>query len=261
MKNRFKLLVLSIIFVFGISCKTDDTSIDQPSSKIEASPGVSKIYNNIGNPYEYIGQQHNAFVDHFYYNHGPDDISGTIDMATIFFKEEYNITLPASITKDQIENDVTYSIEHSITENIQDLKNEGVISDVAFNYLTQLANYVENPVEAEGIDGFVTKIENLEQELVLANLNTSDKELLLPTISVAKYSSNYWKEVYSPTAKTAQKEEPSTWMKAKIAIHVAGVDLNAAIKSFGVFPPFGSAISASAASAIEQRRIDKLWGK
>lgn len=260
MKNRFKLLFLSIILVFGISCKTDESSFDPAPSKIESTSGLSKIYNNIGNPYEYVGQQHNAFVDHFYYNHGPDDLNGTIDMAIIFFKEQYNIVVPNNITKDQIASDVTYSIEHSITENIQNLKNDGLISEVSFYYLKRIANYVENPVETEGIDGFVTKIENLEKELLLANLNTSDKQFLLSTISIAKYSSNYWREVYSQTNKTVQKEEPSAWMKAKIAIHVAGVDMNAYIKASIIFPP-GAGIYSSIASANEQRRIDKLWGK
>jgi len=255
--KKLLLLVSSIIL---LSCTTNENSIESSSTNIEASTSFSKVYNNVGNPYESVGERHNAFINHFYYNNGPDDLNGTIDMGVNFFSQEYNIVLPDNITTDNIANTVQYSIDHSITENIQHLRNEGSISDLSFAYLTRLANYIENPIEAEGIDGFINKIENLEIELIVANLPDSDKQFLLSTISIAKYSSNYWKEVYEQPSSVILKTEPTAWQKAKIAIHVAGVDMNAYIKGAIIFLP-GAELYSSIASANEQRRIDKLWGK
>lgn len=257
MINKIKILFVSILLLSGVSCKTDESTIENMSTmgNIQSS---AKTYNNIGNPYEYVGQHHNAFLDFYMQQNSPEDLNDIIEMARQFFQNQYALTLPDSISNQEVATNVTYSIEHSISENIMALKNAGSISDLTYNYLAQLANIVENPADDEDLNDFVNKIENLEKTLLLANLTGADKEILLSVISVAKYSANYWKEVYGSSENIALKGEPSTWTKVKIAIHVAGVDLNAQIKASLFLPPGLSGIYATIASSKEQSRIDKI---
>ena len=60
MTNKLKLLTLSALFFITFSCNQDDMRQDSIVPTTENSSLASKVNDN---PYEFVGTQHNLFLD------------------------------------------------------------------------------------------------------------------------------------------------------------------------------------------------------
>jgi len=205
MKNKLKLSAAGILFLLTLSCNqgenTDIEAFSHP--KTENSSIGSKQYSNVGNPYEYVGENHNLFLEYWSSQNSPD-CSGTINLVMDFSNQVYSdVDASDDMSYDEVLNAVNYSLGQTFTDQIEQSHNQGRISDVVYNEVIKLANIYHNASETEGIDVLIQKIENLEKSILLLSLNEDDEPILLSVISIAKYSANYWREVYY--------ERPSQW--------------------------------------------------
>ncbi|MBB6370323.1 hypothetical protein [Chryseobacterium shigense] len=256
MKNKLKLFTLSVMFLFTFSCNNDESIKTEESLlyKTESSAIMTKQYNYIGNPYESVGQFHNSFLDYYFESDNSDEISDIAELAVSFYKDQNNTNPLDYIQYPNIIADVNYSINNTVSETINKLNNQGVISNVTKNYLNQIFDILSAAEASGDINNFINEVENIEEEMLEADLNDADKKILLPVISVAKYSSNYWNEVYISLSASSPNGKTDNLLRAKQAIHIAGVDLNAQITASIWAGPFAGII-ASSASAKEAKRI------
>lgn len=214
MKKKLKLLTVSALFLFTFSCNRDENiKIEESvSAKTENTSMMAKQYNNIGNPYEYVGESHNLFLESWS-SQSPTDLSNIVNLSIDFSNQiNNNINILDYVSHDEILNSVNTSLNQPFTTQIEQSHNEGKISDVVYQQLLRLSKILSNVSEEEGVDVLVTKIQDLEESILLLHLNETDKPILLSVISVAKYSSNYWREVYYEP-QTASKIKLPNWAK------------------------------------------------
>lgn len=211
MRNKLKLSTVGALFLFVLSCNQgEDAAIEKFSPpETEKSSILSRQYSNVGNPYEYVGENHNLFLE-YRSSQNPADCNGNISLVMDFSNQVYSdVDASDNLSYDEVLNAVNYSLSLSFTDQIEQTHNQGRISDVVYNEVLKLADIYSNANETEGIDALVQKIEDLEKSFLLLNLTEDDEPILLSVISIAKYSANYWREVYY--------EHPTQWNHSVIS--------------------------------------------
>jgi hypothetical protein len=198
MINKLKHFTLGVSLLFIFACQTNDSiSTESPGIENTVHSAAAKV--TVANPYEFAGIRHNAFLDYLNTQPNAVDLNQIVDLS-INFSNQNNFQPLTYVTKDAIIASVNSSVTQPFMESLDNLHSQGKISSIVYAQLQNLGNILNNVNEQDGIDGLVQNIENLEQECLLLDLNEIDKPVLLSTLSVAKYSSHYWRTIYFPTS-------------------------------------------------------------
>jgi hypothetical protein len=197
MINKLKHFTLGVSLLFIFACQNNDSiSTDSPRIENTAHAATAKV--TVDNPYELAGIRHNAFLDYLKTQPNAVNVDQIVDLS-INFSNQNNFHPLTYVTKNEIIASVNSSVTQPFMVSLDNLYSQGKISSVVYAQLQNLGNILNNVNEQDGIDGLVQNIEDLEQTCLLLDLNDTDKPVLLSVLSVAKYSSHYWRTIYFPT--------------------------------------------------------------
>lgn len=262
MLNKLKTLsLLSFLMAFVLlSCQKEDQSVKTPvdqKSMTDLWPQAS----NPNNPEEgnQVGVYHNHGLVYFAEQragYGSDDA---------WFREVYTHNLDFLCNP----NDPTYCPNLTDAE-LNDLVNSvrGDFNNVIANEPVEVQQYINDMLGIfdahtfDSYDAFKSEMVNLETHIEEdRSISSSDKQMLLISAQVARYSGFYW----SDQIKNGMSDWDDTDADVAAAIDwgdVAKADVKGAVGGFigGLFsgnPLGGAAAGALSASAVEL--IDQVW--
>jgi hypothetical protein len=223
MINKLKQLTFGVLLLFTSCQNNDNLSAESSLTQKVNHSAVGKItVTNYGNPYEFVGIRHNAFLDLMDTQPNIVDLNQIVDLS-ISFSNQNNFNTSNYITRDEMSSLISSSVNNPFMESINELYSQGKISNAVYVQLQNLGNILNNVNEQDGINILVQNIENLEQSCLLLDLNEIDEPVLLSVLSVAKYSAHYWREVHLQSQSTA-KFGPFVKMLLNVAA-VIGADI------------------------------------
>lgn len=198
MINKLKRFTLALLLLFIFACQNNDNMITESPTlgKTTNSGAAAKV--TIANPYESAGIKHNEFLAYLNTQQNVVNLDQIVNLS-ITFSNQNNFHPLTYVTKDVLVASVNSSVTQPFMVSLDNLYSQGKISSVVYAQLHNLGNILNNVNENDGIDGLVQNIENLEQSCLLLDLNDTDKPVLLSALSVAKYSSHYWRTIYFPS--------------------------------------------------------------
>lgn len=146
---------------------------------------------NSKNSYDYIGVIHNEVITEFFKNNNTPNMSiedilkkaEPIILANDLYKSKFGNKY-SSISAEEIK---TYMPD--ISNNFSGLVKDANISDDAKSMLNNLLSSLSG---ATDFDKVYQDVISLEDDVIKSNLSDSEKELVLCSCSVARYSSYHW---------------------------------------------------------------------
>ena len=236
--------MLSAILLTGFSCNQDDSYVDadQLSGKIEVASKTGTA-----NPFNYLGELHNNFMTNMHkLKPAKDEIP---DLALKFVKEngydtsEFDSNTVSGIMNESMTTEFT-------NEKVDEWGKRFRYSD---NYKSELYKLAEffNEDSYENTDDIVNRLKEIETSYLQAKLSEDEKQNLLATIAIARYSTDYWISFYAKDL-SGQNNKIRWWARifGGILSDVAGAIFGSA------GGPVGAVIGAVAGSAGVQFIVD-----
>lgn len=201
----YKLIPALIIALIFTSC-TKEGEVTTKKNSIKVNNGTAMYFgittmpfyivnpSNPDNPMDSFGIIHNEGI-HYIYNHLSSLTSqNIIEIAQNLTRDLYSdnsINLFDSIklinTNGIFMNwQVGYKPNES---NIEKLHKKGLISDLCKNYLLELESIA---LINKDLEELIKKCKNIENEILASNVSSQEKNILLGSASVLRYSAAYW---------------------------------------------------------------------
>lgn len=236
--------MLSAILLTGFSCNQDDSYVD--SNQVSSKTAVASRAGT-SNPFDYLGELHNNFMTNMHkLKPAKEEIP---DLALEFVKKNgYDTSKFDSNTVSGIM-DESMTTEFT-TEKVDEWGKRFRYSDEYKRELYKLADFF-NADSYENTDDIVNQLKEIETSYLQAKVSEEEKEQLLATIAIARYSTDYWISFY-PKDANGHNNKIRWWARIFGAIVS---DVSGAI--FGaVGGPAGVLIGAVAGSAGVQFLVD-----
>ncbi|MBK1898239.1 hypothetical protein [Chryseobacterium paridis] len=222
MKNKSKMFIIGTSLLITFSCNQEDNFIGENSFTQKSSLLISKNGDPYisGNPFDYVGASHNEFLDQHLSLH-PElpgiGLSEVINLS-VEFSLQNNFNAHDYITTQEIAGLLNTNIDQPFDNVINQLAQDGKISNVVYNKLLILGNVFKQATETKDLDILLQKIENLEKNYLELNLNEIDKTVLLSIISVARNSTNYWNNAYKAILQASLNNNLPKWANSTLTI-------------------------------------------
>jgi hypothetical protein len=254
MRKTLGTLLITCLITIGTSCKKEECSFNETSSK-----GKSSIQRSSGeNPLNYTGELHNSYLDIVSLDSRfPHLISTDLYniIAPLVAREFPASRLPAFAEMEKL---ITKT---DISQATSFMKSRGILTIKQEQLLEQLNHAMAQENNAEAM---LLKIEALEKSLLSRNdMADKEKEMLLGAFSTARHSVNYWREAFNNSNSRwfdvlhSGSPEPAglpKWIKTAIADvggFLVGGSVQSVIENNGTytFDLGGAVLGASIASA------------
>jgi hypothetical protein len=213
---RYTVLAISIMAILLIGAGCEDMS--GPTNRgtgivpLRMSSDWTGIQ-NIDNPYNWMGEEHNnclMWVVDNYYPVDSTDIPVTLTAIVEFYEDStWN---DGWVTEQYIE-DAIDSTEYFYN---QYLLSVGTEEAEFIEAITEAVSDTTHPVNADGIDTtLIPRLANIESNILNSGLSDSAKTAPLMTVAVAKHSAEFWTRLYYEYRTDKLMNDATTLSKAE----------------------------------------------
>ncbi|WP_142685771.1 hypothetical protein [Chitinophaga polysaccharea] len=189
MKTKF-LLFTVLITVFFFGCKdnpeTQELNHDEPSSELKSAIPINKAVANSANPFDFLGEIHNMGLQElFNYTVATGDTTrrGKRQVLRRFFKERFEVT-PKGKTNPELEKVILkdYRLVHGSLK----------MSPLAHSFVENLNKCIDDIKTLNEFKEFKRKFVDIELKISRSSLSRFERECLLKTAAIMRYSAYYW---------------------------------------------------------------------